>query len=128
LKKGRQKTLQGSQKTLASGSADSTLTLWDVATRQPIGQSLTGHSEAVFALAFSPDKKMLVSASLDHTIILWDLELQSLIEKTCQRAGCNYSRSEWAQYFLGEAYPTQQKDAICPQWPLEPITIPSAIL
>ena len=34
-------------KTLASGSADKTIILWDVASRQPLGQPLTGHTGKV---------------------------------------------------------------------------------
>ena len=34
-------------KTLASGSDDDTVRLWDVATGRPIGQPLTGHTGAV---------------------------------------------------------------------------------
>jgi WD40 repeat protein len=59
-------------KTLASGSADSTVRLWDVATRRQIGRSLTAHAGTVFALAFSPDGKTLASGSRDNTVQFWD--------------------------------------------------------
>lgn len=61
-------------KTLASGSDDSTIILWDVETRQPIGQPLSGHS-----VAFSPDGKTLASGSKASTIILWDVETRQPI-------------------------------------------------
>jgi len=35
--------------------------------------ALGGHSEPVFATAFSPDMKRLVSAGFDNTLIIWDL-------------------------------------------------------
>ncbi|MCH7686383.1 MAG: hypothetical protein IH899_06845, partial [Planctomycetes bacterium] len=35
---------------------------------------LTGHTDWVRDVAFSPDSSMLVSASRDHSIILWDLQ------------------------------------------------------
>ena len=60
-------------KILACSSADHSIFLWDMATRQPIGQPLRGHSGPVNSLAFSPDGKMLASGSDDNTIILWDL-------------------------------------------------------
>ena len=60
-------------KTLASGSWDNTIILWDIATRQPIGQPLNGHSSFVLSVAFSPDGKTLASGSYDNTIILWDI-------------------------------------------------------
>jgi WD40 repeat protein/energy-coupling factor transporter ATP-binding protein EcfA2/Tfp pilus assembly protein PilN len=60
-------------KTLASGSYDKTVRLWEVATRQPLGQPLVGHSDSVSSLAFSPDGKTLASGSWDKTMRLWDV-------------------------------------------------------
>ena len=60
-------------KTLASGSDDKTVRLWDVATGRPIGSPLTGHTDAVSSVAFSPDGKTLATGSADGTIRLWDV-------------------------------------------------------
>lgn len=60
-------------KTLASGNVDNTIILWDIASRQPIDQPLTGHSNLVSSVAFSPDGKTLASGSEDKTIILCDV-------------------------------------------------------
>jgi WD40 repeat protein len=51
--------------------------LWDMATRQQIGQPL--HTEAVFSVDFSPDGKTLVSGSQDGTILLWDITTRQQI-------------------------------------------------
>jgi WD40 repeat protein/uncharacterized caspase-like protein len=59
-------------KTLASGSSDGTIKLWDVASGQEL-KTLKGHSNVVYSVAFSPDEKMLESASWDNTIKLWDV-------------------------------------------------------
>ncbi|MDH6100450.1 trypsin-like peptidase domain-containing protein [Anabaenopsis sp. FSS-46] len=60
-------------RTLASGSWDRTVKLWDVATRREIA-TLTGHSFVVTSVAFSPDGKTLASSgSVDRTIKLWDV-------------------------------------------------------
>ena len=41
-------------------------------------QSLTGHSEHVIPVAFSPDGKQLASGSMDRTIKLWDAQTGAL--------------------------------------------------
>ena len=59
-------------KTLASGSDDGTVKLWDVATRENIA-ILEGHWGEVTSVSFSPDGKTLASGSDDGTVKLWDV-------------------------------------------------------
>ena len=59
-------------KTLASGSADTTIRLWDAHSGQPIGEPLAGHTSSVQSVAFSPDGTLIASASPDTQILLWD--------------------------------------------------------
>ena len=66
-------TLDG--KTLASGSDDGTIILWDVAKGQPNGQPLDGQTGAVLSVAFSPTNyEILAAGNINGTIILWNVK------------------------------------------------------
>ena len=59
--------------TLASGSADTTIRLWDVETGARL-RTLSGYTWFVNSVVFSPDGSLLASGSWDDTISLWDVE------------------------------------------------------
>src|SRR5262249_61505813 len=58
--------------TLASGSKDETIWIWDVE-RGHVTHVLRGHTGEVASLAFSPDSAILASGGEDGTIRLWDV-------------------------------------------------------
>ena len=71
-------------RTLAAGSLDKVVRLWDTGTGQflaklgdgdtaAMGQHTSGHGDSVYSVAFSPDGRTLASGSLDNSIMLWDV-------------------------------------------------------
>jgi len=63
---------------LASGSADETIRLWNVATGE-LTATVRGHEDSVLALAFSPDGELLASGSWDGTLRLWETSSGELL-------------------------------------------------
>ncbi len=104
---------------LSNNSVFKGIFLWDLATRQEIAK-LFIEQEDVETLVFSPDRMLFTTSDRSGAVSLWNLETPFLLEQTCQRAGRNFTRAEWAQYFPGEEY-----RATCPQWPLEPEPMPT---
>src|SRR5439155_3479689 len=69
-------------RTLASGSWDTTIKLWNVTSGREL-RTLAGHTDEVVSVAFSPNGRTLASGGLDKTIKLWDVtsgrELRTLM-------------------------------------------------
>ena len=66
-------TLYPDGKTLATGSADKTIQLWNKADTDKPVYTLTGHTAGITAIDFAVDAKLLASGSSDKTVRLWDL-------------------------------------------------------
>ncbi len=100
--------------TLASGSDDQTVQLWDL--REPEAEPvvLRGHEASVLSVAFSPDGQTLASGSADQTVRLW-VFLEELVDIGCQKVRRNLSWAEWQRYLPGEPY-----RQTCPNLPPHP--------
>ena len=87
---------------VASASADATIRLWNFATGAEVA-TLTGHTQAVRAIAFSPDGR-LASGGEDKAIWLWSLEPELNGQQTgrCDRLLSGHSWSVSALAFATE--------------------------
>jgi WD40 repeat protein len=73
-------------KRLFSGSADTTIKVWDLESGKET-LTLSGHTDLVHRLALSPGGKRLVSGSRDKTIKVWDLNNRARFSCTRKNAG-----------------------------------------
>lgn len=70
---------------LATGSADTTIKLWDTQTWKE--STLRGHQGFVKSLAFGPDGRRLVSGSGDGTVRVWDVASGKLLAVVASQKG-----------------------------------------
>ena len=82
--------------TLASGSWDNTVRIWDAQTGAPI-RTLTGHTDRVYSVAYSPDSSTLASAGYDETVRIWDAQTGALIRTLTghNRSGSTFRLAAW---------------------------------
>ena len=57
---------------MAAGGDDKIIRVYEIATGKLL-QALSGHSESVRALAFTPDGKALASSGADGMLLIWNL-------------------------------------------------------
>ena len=74
-------TLYTDGRTLATGSADKTIEVWNKADTDKPLHTLIGHTGGVTAIDFSVDAKLLASGSSDKTVRLWDLTTGQSIQE-----------------------------------------------
>ncbi|HEY9713782.1 MAG TPA: WD40 repeat domain-containing protein, partial [Chroococcales cyanobacterium] len=72
-------------RTLASGSVDSTIKLWDVQSGREVA-AFSAHEGQVWSVAWSTDGKTLASGSIDSTVRLWSVPDRKLA-KTIEAPG-----------------------------------------
>jgi WD40 repeat protein len=64
--------------TIASGSADKTIRIWNAQTAAP-ARILSGHEEEVLSVSYSPDGTRIASGSADKTIRIWNAQTGALV-------------------------------------------------
>ena len=89
--------------TLASGSGDDgVVILWDVASRNALGDPLETENGHILSVAFSPDGDSLASGSAEGEITVWDVDPASWAERLCDRTNRDLSQEEWDAYLPDE--------------------------
>jgi hypothetical protein len=108
---------------LASGSADKTIKLWEVATGSLV-RTLSGHTDSVSSVAFSPDGRLLASGSSDNTIKLWDVASGSLVRTL---SGHTDGSIPWRSAPTGGSWPPAPMTtrSSCGMWPVAASCAPS---
>ena len=106
--------------TLASGSWDNTVRIWDVNTARPL-RTLTGHTGWVISVSFSPDGQTLATGSWDNTVRIWDVNtgdpLRTLTGHTSVVRSVSFSPD-------GQTVATGSDDGIVLLWDLMPPSPP----
>jgi WD40 repeat protein len=58
---------------LLAYSMDNQIILWDMSDNTQLGEPLTGHSQMISDLTFSPDSHWLVSGGYDQKVVVWSI-------------------------------------------------------
>ncbi|NTU79226.1 MAG: hypothetical protein HGA45_07455 [Chloroflexales bacterium] len=95
--------------------------VWDLARPSLVPQVLSGHTDSVLALAFSPDGAALATADANGLTRLWPMDLATLRAAGCATAGRNLHLDEWRAAFGERPY-----RKTCPDLPISPSLIDSA--
>ena len=98
-------------RTLASGSTDQTVRLWDVADRArptSLGQPLVREGSTGHYVAFSPRGGFLATAS-GTTATLWDFDTEHAIQRICGASRGVLTPQKWQQHLPQLSY-----DPPCP--------------
>ena len=89
---------------LATGSADGTVRLWEVASGEAFGAPLPGAPNSTAVPFFTPDGTHLIAAQDNGRAYRWDIRPASLVRQACEVAGRRLTRAEWEEFLSGRAY------------------------
>lgn len=94
--------------TLASGSADHTVRLWDVETGDE-KMALKECNSAVETVLFSPDGRTLATGGKDTEVILWNMQSEAIsYEDAVIMTGCHLKGFEVSQLPESTYYPNKR--------------------
>ncbi len=100
--------------TLAIGTNDGTVQLWDVGIDQKIGTAIATEDGAIDSLAFSPDGKTLATGGDDRIVRLWDVGyLVDMVPQLCAEIGGSLTPDDW-KYLDPSSLPYEK---VCPAAP-----------
>jgi WD40 repeat protein len=91
-------------RTLATGSLDGTVRLFDVATRQPLGAPLRAVPNRVVEPRFTPDGAFLFAITNAGQAYRWDMRPSSWARHACAVAGRTLTSTEWNDVLPGRDY------------------------
>jgi WD40 repeat protein len=89
-------------------SLEQIVRLWDAATGQEV-RRLSGHTDAITDMAFSPYGKRVLTSSIDGTARLWRTDIQDVIRLACSVLRRDLSAEERATYSIADAAPSCPK-------------------
>jgi WD40 repeat protein/DNA-binding SARP family transcriptional activator/ABC-type cobalamin/Fe3+-siderophores transport system ATPase subunit len=95
-------------RTLATGSTDGTIRLWDLPTQEPLGTPLPGLPNRYLLPQFTPDGAHLFAITDAGRAYRWDVRPSSWARHACAVAGRRLTRSEWK-----DALPERNYDPAC---------------
>jgi WD40 repeat protein len=91
-------------RTLATGSTDGTIRLYDLPTQQPLGAPLPGVPNRGVVPEFSPDGAYLFAITDAGRAYRWDVRPSSWARRACAVAGRTLTPTEWKTALPGRDY------------------------